>query len=130
MSRRYGKGRRQRKQANRARRKAGSRQVSQEVRETLQLSLYQEEIVELLQNSLDQFAIEIGRRVAVGLLPRSLAMPLARLEPIGLFIIIGALFILPWLGQALGLDLNFFDWLIGEPATFLLRLIVGLSGLE
>jgi transposase-like protein len=68
MSRRYGKGRRQRKQANRARRKAGSRQVSQEVRETLQLSLDQEEIVELLQNSLDQFAIEIGRRVAVGLL--------------------------------------------------------------
>lgn len=71
-----------------------------------------------------------GGRVAVGLLPRSLAMPLARLEPIGLFIILGGLFILPWLGQALGLDLNLFDWLVGEPATFLLRVIVGLTGLE
>ncbi len=34
----------------------------------LQLSLDQEEVLELLQQSLDLFAIEIGRRVAVGLL--------------------------------------------------------------
>lgn len=71
-----------------------------------------------------------GGRVAVGLLPRSLARPLARLEPMGLFIILGGLFILPLLGRELGLDLNFFDWLVGEPATFVLRLIVGLAGLE
>ncbi len=71
-----------------------------------------------------------GGRVAVGLLPRSLARPLVRLEPMGLFIILGGLFILPLLGRELGLDLNLFDWLVGEPATFVLRLIVGLAGLE
>jgi Zn-dependent protease len=32
-----------------------------------------------------------GGRVAVGLLPRGLAFPLARLEPYGMFIIIGLL---------------------------------------
>ncbi len=71
-----------------------------------------------------------GGRVLVGILPSPLARPLARLERIGLFIILGGLFILPLLGQQLGLDLNIFDWLVGEPATFLLRLIVGLTGLE
>lgn len=71
-----------------------------------------------------------GGRVAVGLLPRFLARPLARLEPMGLFIILGGLFILPLLGRELELDLNLFDWLVGEPATFVLRLIVGLAGLE
>jgi transposase-like protein len=68
MSRRYGKGRRQRKQAYRIQREATRHEVAQEVRQTLQLSLDQQEVLELLQDSLDQFAIEIGRRVAVGLL--------------------------------------------------------------
>jgi putative transposase len=42
--------------------------LGQHVRQILQLSLDQEEVLELLQQSLDLFAIEIGRRVAVGLL--------------------------------------------------------------
>ncbi len=42
--------------------------LGQQVRQMLQLSLDQEEVLELLQQSLDLFAIEIGRRVAVGLL--------------------------------------------------------------
>lgn len=46
-----------------------------------------------------------GGRVAVGILPNSLARPLARLEPYGMMIIIG-LFLLPTLGSALGLNLN------------------------
>ena len=42
--------------------------LGRQVRQMLQLSLDQEEVLELLQQSLDLFAIEIGRRVAVGLL--------------------------------------------------------------
>ncbi len=64
-----------------------------------------------------------GGRVAVGLLPRYLAEPLARLERAGIFIILGILFILPWIGGRLGLDLHVFSWLVGVPARFLLQVI-------
>ena len=47
-----------------------------------------------------------GGRVAVGLLPDRLAMPLARLEPYGLPLLIGVLFILPILGAQLGINLS------------------------
>ena len=70
-----------------------------------------------------------GGRVAVGLLPRSLALPLSRLERFGLFIIIGLLFIVPFLGSNMGLRLDIFPWLIGGPVDFLLRAIVGVVGL-
>lgn len=69
-----------------------------------------------------------GGRVAVGLLPRELAQPLARLERWGLFIIIGALFILPLVGGRLGMDLNIFSWLIGGPVEYLFGLIALLTG--
>ena len=69
-----------------------------------------------------------GGRVAVGLLPDWLAFPLARLERWGLFIIIGALFLLPWLGGRLGVDLNIFPWLIGAPVNFLIDVIAKLTG--
>jgi len=69
-----------------------------------------------------------GGRVAVGLLPRSLAMPLARLERVGLFIIIGALILLPLVGSELGVNLNIFPWLVGAPVEFLFRSIMMLSG--
>jgi len=69
-----------------------------------------------------------GGRVAVGLLPRSLALPLARLERWGLFIILAMLFLLPWLGRSIGIDLNLFAWLVGGPVEFLLRIIGALTG--
>ena len=67
-----------------------------------------------------------GGRVAVGLLPRPLAQPLARLERWGLFIVIGLLFILPMLSPSL----NFLPWLVGRPVEFLLRLIAALTGVQ
>lgn len=69
-----------------------------------------------------------GGRVAVGLLPDALALPLARLERWGIFIILGALFILPLLGGQLGIDLNIFSWLIGVPKDYLIELIAWLAG--
>ena len=43
-----------------------------------------------------------GGRIAVGVLPNALAMPLARLEPYGVMIVIGVLFVLPLLERNLG----------------------------
>jgi Zn-dependent protease len=70
-----------------------------------------------------------GGRVAVGLLPDVLAYPLARLERWGMFIIIGALFILPLIGSHMGLDLNIFSWLLGGPVDYLIQLIASIAGL-
>lgn len=52
-----------------------------------------------------------GGRVAVGVLPDRLAFPLARLERVGIFIVIGVFFLLPMLGENLGIDLNASRWL-------------------
>jgi len=62
-----------------------------------------------------------GGRVATGLLPPALAKPYARIEPYGFVILIGALFLLPWLGGKIGLDLNVFGWLVGKPTEWLLH---------
>ena len=70
-----------------------------------------------------------GGRVAVGLLPRPLAMRLARLERFGMMIIIGVIFLLPMLGQALGIQLNLFQWLILTPVCGLSSIITFLAGL-
>ena len=71
-----------------------------------------------------------GGRVAVGLLPPKLARQLARVERAGMIIILAALFILPWIGGKMGLDLNFFQWLIGEPTAYLMDLVFSLTGLR
>lgn len=47
-----------------------------------------------------------GGRIAVGVLPNVLAVPLARLEPYGMLILIALLMLLPLLGDSLGVDLN------------------------
>lgn len=70
-----------------------------------------------------------GGRVAVGLLPREMAMRLARLERFGFMIILGALFLLPLVGNQFGMDLNVFWWLVGGPAEYLMELIFTLTGI-
>jgi len=69
-----------------------------------------------------------GGRVAVGLLPNALAVPLARLERFGLLIVIGMVFLLPMLGRQVGLDLNVVYWLIWRPVDLLWPLFEGLAG--
>ncbi len=69
-----------------------------------------------------------GGRVAVGLLPRQLAIPLARLERFGLFIVIGAIVVLPMLGDRIGVNLNVFEWLILRPLEWMLPFFWMLSG--
>lgn len=69
-----------------------------------------------------------GGRVAVGLLPPSLGYRLARLERVGIMIILVALFVLPWIGGKLGIDLNVFWWLVGGPAEYLNSAVYAITG--
>lgn len=69
-----------------------------------------------------------GGRVAVGLLPNFLAVPLSRLEPYGFFIILGVVFILPLLAREVGVDLGIIEWLVVRPAEFVSRLIFAMVG--
>lgn len=70
-----------------------------------------------------------GGRVAVGLLPLPLARALARLEHVGIFLILGVLFLLPWLASRVGVDLPLSRWLIGIPSDLITRAIAALFGL-
>src|SRR5579863_9058162 len=47
-----------------------------------------------------------GGRFAVGLLPRVLALPLSKLEPYGMLILLGVLILLPLVGSQFGLNLD------------------------
>jgi Zn-dependent protease len=69
-----------------------------------------------------------GGRVAVGLLPDVLALPLARLERYGMLILLLFLFLLPYIGEQTGLNLNVLSWLIGVPAEALYQLVLTITG--
>jgi Zn-dependent protease len=64
-----------------------------------------------------------GGRVAVGLLPNDLAVPLARLEPYGIFIIFGLLLIPPLFG------INLLTFLFLYPIQFVINLVLIFAGL-
>lgn len=64
-----------------------------------------------------------GGRVAVGLLPSPFNLMLARLERYGIFIVIGFLFIIPWMGRYLEINFEPAFWLIATPVKYLANLI-------
>ncbi len=68
-----------------------------------------------------------GGRVAVGLLPDRYAIPLARLERFGVFILIGLLFILPIMGRQIGIDLNLFQTVVFVPVSILYDVIISMT---
>ena len=70
-----------------------------------------------------------GGRVAVGLLPRGLAAPLARLEPLGMIIVLGIFLVLPMLSRGLGLAIDPARWLLLEPSMAVIGVILALAGL-
>ena len=69
-----------------------------------------------------------GGRVAVGILPNVLAAPLARLAPYGMWIVIGAFFLLPTFAAQAGLDVNLFNQVITRPAAAIITAILRLTG--
>jgi Zn-dependent protease len=69
-----------------------------------------------------------GGRVAVGLLPRVLALPLARLEPFGMLILIGVLILLPLVGSQFGLNLDVISAILRTVTGYVLQLILIVTG--
>jgi Zn-dependent protease len=69
-----------------------------------------------------------GGRVAVGLLPDAIAVPLARLEPYGMIILLCALFIVPILGAQMGIDLSVVTWVIGTVTNAIIDVILKVTG--
>jgi Zn-dependent protease len=69
-----------------------------------------------------------GGRIAVGLLPDGLASPLARLEPYGMMILSGVLFILPMIGAQIGLDFSIVSHVIAVVTSEVVAVILRLTG--
>jgi Zn-dependent protease len=69
-----------------------------------------------------------GGRVAVGLLPGVLARPLAALEPFGMLILVGVLFLVPLLGEQLGVDLGIVSRMVGVVSGAIIGAILWLTG--
>jgi Zn-dependent protease len=69
-----------------------------------------------------------GGRVAVGLLPRPLAVPLAKLGRYGFLILILLLIVLPDLAKRAGLNIDVFAWLVQRPLDAAMQWIHGAAG--
>jgi Zn-dependent protease len=69
-----------------------------------------------------------GGRIAVGLLPDALAMPLARMERYGMIILIALLIVLPLVGRKLGVDLSIISRLITIVSGAVIDLILRVTG--
>jgi Zn-dependent protease len=69
-----------------------------------------------------------GGRVAVGLLPRHLALRLARLEPFGMLILIGLLILLPLLGSQFGLNLGVISAILRTLTGYVIKAVLFLTG--
>jgi Zn-dependent protease len=69
-----------------------------------------------------------GGRVAVGLLPRPLAVPLARLEPFGMLILIGILILLPLAGSQFGLNLDVISAILRTVTGYVIQLLLVATG--
>ena len=69
-----------------------------------------------------------GGRVAVGLLPNVLAIPLSRLEPYGMLILIGILILLPLLGAQLGLNLDVISAILRTATGYVIWLLLLATG--
>ena len=70
-----------------------------------------------------------GGRVAVGILPRPLALPLANLERYGMLILLGLIFLLPYVGRLIGLNLDILGWILGPASSYVLNVIAHLTGI-
>jgi Zn-dependent protease len=69
-----------------------------------------------------------GGRILVGILPKAMAAPVARLEPYGIAILLGVIIVLPLLGAQLGVDLNIVSRVIRVVTGAILEGILRLTG--
>ncbi len=69
-----------------------------------------------------------GGRILTGLLPRAAAASFARLEPYGIPILIGLIFVLPLLGAQLGIDLSIISHVLAVSTGAIIDAIIRLTG--
>ena len=69
-----------------------------------------------------------GGRILVGVLPKAMAAPVARLEPYGIVILLVLLIVLPMLGAQLGVDLSIVSHIITVSTGAILDVILRLTG--
>jgi Zn-dependent protease len=69
-----------------------------------------------------------GGRILIGILPAVAAAPLARLEPYGIAILIGLLFVLPLLGAQLGLDFSIVSHVLAIATSAVLDVVLRVTG--
>src|ERR1700726_5038480 len=69
-----------------------------------------------------------GGRILVGILPKPVAVAVARLEPYGLMILIGLLIILPMLGAQLGVNLNYISGALAIATRTIIKGIIYVTG--
>ena len=69
-----------------------------------------------------------GGRILIGILPKAVAAPLARLEPYGLVILIGLFIVLPILGAQLGIDLSIVSHGLGVSTGTIIEAIIHFTG--
>jgi hypothetical protein len=62
------------------------------------------------------------------LLPNVLAVPLSRLEPYGMLILIGILILLPMLGGQLGLNLDVISAILRTATGYVISLLLLVTG--
>lgn len=67
-----------------------------------------------------------GGRVLIALLPYSLARKVSRIEPMGIFIVLGLFFLVPKLLEGIGIQFSPFDFLVLEPTEWFTKTLVGL----
>lgn len=71
-----------------------------------------------------------GGRVAVGILPSALAIPLARMERYGMALLIGVVMLLPMVAAQLGLQFSVLSWVLAPPVQALSDAILSIVGLK
>ena len=69
-----------------------------------------------------------GGRILLGLLPAAVAAPFARLEPYGILILLGVLFVLPMLNAQLGIDLSIVSRVLAIATSAVIDAIIYLTG--
>jgi Zn-dependent protease len=68
-----------------------------------------------------------GGRMIMGILPKGLARPFARVEPFGMLILIAILMILPMIGKQIGRDLNVISRAITSCTAVVIELVLRLT---
>lgn len=69
-----------------------------------------------------------GGRILVGILPESLARPLAKLERVGMLIVISVFFLIPFAAAELGFEADYAARALYQVATWVLEGMAGLLG--